>query len=450
MKFLLLSPYLRKVALLSAICFISIFFSSCKKENEIKPGFVSNTSGAFVNDTIDIHVETVKDDSISSGQLSLSLFGMYKDSIFGNSKASFYTQVLLPFNGVNVAEAGKFTVDSVVLSLVYAGKYGEEASHKLNVYELTEALDESKDYFSNDSLAHEAMPLAQIQFTSNTEKKDSIVVPNEDGYLDTTEVSPQLRIRLDPSLGTRILNQGPNGALANNEAFTKFFKGIYVEPAGPAPINYNENNILYFALSSSQSKLSIFFTETGTQTKKVLDLPISSEAVRFNRYSQNYNGTKVGQALADGEDKLQTYLQSMGGVRPVLTFPNLTKTFPDEKHYVINKAEIILPVQFGSYFDKGIPEQLLVLTTDSTGRLIFTEDILQAGGRLDGFYNATDTSYHFNVTRYIDGLINDGRTERGLTFLANGSAINAQKLIFNGPDKQGRRMKLKLYYSKID
>src|SRR5690606_23150188 len=130
-----------------------------------------------------------------------------------------------------------------------------------------------------------------------------------------------------------------------------------------------------------------------------------------------------------------TYVQSMGGVRPVITFPGLTKTFSKDEHYVINKAELVLPVVYSDYFDNGIPEQLLALTSDSTGRLIFTEDLL-SGSRTDGYYNAKDTSYHFNVTRYIDGIINDGQTERGLTFIANGSAINAQRLILNGPKRE--------------
>lgn len=448
MKFFL-SPDLRKVALLSAICFIGFAFYSCKKEGNIKPNFESSASGAFVTDTLSIHVKTVKEDSISTGQSSLSLFGLYNDSIFGRSKASFYTQIRLPFNAVNVATPGNFTVDSVVLSLVYAGKFGEEAIHNLSVYELTEGLESSENYYSNDSIAHDAVSLAQVQFTSNTENDIKIAVPDQNGDIDTIEVLPQLRVKLDAALGTRILNQSPSGALANNDAFIEFFKGIYVEPTGPAPQNFNENNILYFALTHSQSKLSIFFTETSSQTKKLLDLPITNDAIRFNRYSHKYAGSSVEKALTDANDSLTTYVQSMGGVRPVLTFPELTKTFPQDEHYVINKAELILPVFFGDYFDNGIPEQLLALTSDSSGRLIFTED-LTTWSRTDGYYSAKDTSYHFNVTRYIDGIVNDGRTERGLTFIPNGSVINAQRLILNGPDKEKRKMKLKLYYSKLD
>lgn len=449
MKIFSFPHHLRKVALLSAICFLGVFLNACKKDVNLQPGFESSASEVFVNDTVKIEVKTVEEDSVSSGQSSLSLFGLYNDSIFGVDKASFYTQVLLPFNGVNVAETGNFTIDSVILSLVYAGKFADEAAHRLKVFELEDELEKEKNYYSNDSLKYFSTPLADKQFTSNTEKEVEIIVPDQDGNLDTIEVLPQLRIELDPAMGMNILNQGPDGALANNEAFTNFFKGLYISPAGPAPLVGN-NNILYFALTNSQSKLSIFFTETSSQTKKVLDLPINTEALRFNRYSHNYSSTVVGQALADGEDRMRTFVQSMAGVRPVIRFPELTKTIPQKEHYVINKAELILPVEHGEYKSKGIPEQLLALTSDSTGRLIFTEDILLSGSRNDGYYSKADSAYHFNVTRYIDGIINDGRTDRGLTVIANGSAINAQRVILNGPYKQERKMRLKLYYSKLD
>ena len=448
MKLFLLPTDLRKVALLSAICFLGVTFHSCEKEGSINPSFESNSSGAFFTDSVEIHVKTVKEDSISTGQSSLSLFGQYKDSIFGKSEASFYTQVLLPFNGVNVATAGNFTIDSVVLSLVYAGKYGEEATQTINVYQLTEDLKKAKKYFSNDSVSVDDLnPLAQQQFTSNIEAKMKIAVPNDQGSVDTVEVLPQLRIKLDPSIGQSILEQTPSGALANNEAFTKFFKGIYVAPSSSSTPVFGQNNILYFALTNSQSKVSIFFTETSTQKKKILNLPISKEAVRFNRYSHDFSNTPVQQALLDGNDSLRTFALSMAGVRPVLTFPHITKTFPADKHYVLNKAEIILPVETGDYFSLGRPDQLLALTSDSTGRLIFTEDITNSSTA--GRYNAADTTYRFNITRYLDGIINDAKLDRGLTFIPNGSAINAQRLILKGPESQ-KKMKLKLYYSKLD
>lgn len=447
MRLFFLPPDLRKVALLSAICFLGITTFSCKKEGSIKPSFESNSSGAFMTDSVSIHVKTVKEDSISTGQASLSLFGQYNDSIFGKSKASFYTQILLPFNGVNVASPGDFTIDSVVLSLVYAGKYGDEATQSISVYQLTENLEKSKDYYSNDSLNFEPTPIAQVSFTSDISTKGKISVPNDNGQIDTIEVLPQLRIHLDAAVGQSILDQSAAGALANNETFTEFFKGLYIAPTGAGNQPFGKNNILYFALTNSQSKVSIFFTETSTQKKKMLNLPITKEALRFNQYSHNYSSSPVEQALSDGNDSIRTYVLSMAGVRPVLTFPNLTETFPKDKHYVINKAEVILPVEHGLYFSNGYPEQLLALTSDSTGRLLFTEDIMNSSTA--GRYNASDTTYRFNVTRYLDGIINDGKLDRGLTFIPNGSAINAQRLILNGPKSQ-KKMKLKLYYSKLD
>src|SRR5690606_63865 len=122
---------LRGVLSLSAIFFIGIFLSSCKKDESINPSFESNTSSASYTDSIELHVRTVKEESILSESTSLALFGAFKDSAFGTSRASFYTQVLLPFNGVNVVNPGDFSVDSVVLALVYGGKYGEEAQQEM-------------------------------------------------------------------------------------------------------------------------------------------------------------------------------------------------------------------------------------------------------------------------------------------------------------------------------
>lgn len=440
---------LRKVLSLSAIFFIGSIFSSCEKDEKINPSFESNSSFAFFSDSTKILVHTVKEDSINTSNTSLALFGAFKDSAFGTSKASFYTQVLLPFNGVNVVDPGNFTVDSVVLSLVYEGKYGNESEQTIEVFRLKESLQSNKEYYSNDSLAFDPVALAQKTFVSDIDQVDSIVVPDEEGNLDTVSLLPQLRIRLDPSLGIDILNQSPEAALANNDAFTQFFKGLYVRPAGPLPQTIEEDNILYFALTHSQSKLSIFFTENSSNEKKLLNLPINTTANRFNRYEHFYANSPVEASLSSSVDSLTTYLQSMSGVRPVLTFPELKKEFPKDEKFVINKAELIFPVTNGSYKEFGLPEKIIALTTDSTGRLIFTSDIQESAGYIDGLYDEAENAYHFNIARYLNELINENKVDRGLTFIINGSAVNAQRLIFAGPKNNERQMELELYYSKI-
>lgn len=450
MNYNYLSLNLRKVASLSAIFFLGIFLFSCKKDENLNPSFESNTSSAFFTDSVEIHVRTIKEDSILSESTSLALFGAFKDSAFGTSRASFYTQVLLPFNGVNVATPGDFSVDSVVLSLVYNGKYSNEATQVMEVFRLSEGFESEKTYYSNDSLEHEPTPLAQLSFMSNIEKSDSIIVPKDDGSLDTLSVLPQLRIRLNSDLGTEILNQSPEGNLANNEVFTDFFKGLYIRPASPLPQNLNEDNILYFALTNSQSKLSIFFTENSTQKKKVLDLPINTTANRFNRYEHFYAGSPVSESLQRNSDSAYTFVQSMSGVRPVLTFPNIKKRFPSSEKILINKAELILPVKNGSYKDFGIPKKLIVLTTDTAGKLIFTKDVNESASYIGGEYDESENAYRFNIARYINALINENKIDRGLTFVINGSAVNAERLILEGPKSTGRKMRMELYYSKID
>lgn len=445
---------LRKVIILSASFFLLL--SSCKKEGELTPDFAENTSFTFFTDSIKINSNTRVGDSILADRIATGLLGTYKDSSFGKSTSSIYVQPLLPTNFLVLGSSEEqLLVDSVILSLSYSNWYGDTSvSQNISVFRLDEKLDIEESYYSSTSINTLPLPLGTKSFTPKPSKESIILQPNSSGGIDTVALAPQLRIRLDDDLGTEILSKSGQSELSDNENFRTFFKGVKITPNEQTMLNDNEKAILYFALTSSQTKMTVFYsalnTVSGDTTKKLIDFPINSSSVRFNAFEHDYSSGAVQTNLnTAGKDDLYSYIQAMAGVETVITFPELKKQFQD-KNIIVNKAELVLPVANGSYSKFGLAESMTIASRDANGLLKFIPDNdprLETPAYFGGKYIEADKAYRFNIARYIQGYLNGAENENGLTILISGSAVKAERAVILAQGNQGREIKLNLYYS---
>ena len=70
-------------------------------------------------DTVTLVVSTVREDSLRSDELSLSLLGNYIDPEIGQTRAGFYSQVRLSSPDIDFGTNA--VADSLTLSLVHTG-----------------------------------------------------------------------------------------------------------------------------------------------------------------------------------------------------------------------------------------------------------------------------------------------------------------------------------------
>lgn len=440
---------LRKALSLSAS--FLLLFSACKKEEISNTAFAENTIAFSFTDTLRVESSTVQGDSILADKISTGLVGIYKDSVFGKSIAQIHVQPLLPSNSLVFGQPGEnLVVDSIVLSLEYNGFYGDKTkSQTIDVFRIDEQLESSTSYYSNTQVQTIASPLATKSFVPNTDSSVQILQPNQVGGIDTVKLNPQLRIPLDISLASEILSKSGQAEVSDNDNFTAFFKGLKIAAQDPGNLGNNENAILYFALTSTNTKMTIYYkTESNSDTiPRSVDFPINSSSVRFTTFQHDYTGTPVETALQNTSfDAQHSYTIAMAGVESVIKFPTIKSFFKDDDK-IINRAELIIPAASGSYANSGIANTVIIASRNENNQLQFIPDFFEGSSYFGGQYDASTNSYTFNIGRYLQGLINGTENEKGLTLLITGSAVKAERLVLQGADNPNGKIRLHLYYS---
>ena len=148
------------------ICLMALF--SCNDPTIIGTDVISSDQADVrIMDTLTIRATTVKEDSIqtykSLSQFSRYLVGNFNDPLFGNTKATIFSQFRLApgfqytatdstfFNNNNI-ENMNTVLDSVILVLEYdsSGFFGNRLSpQNIEIYEIAEPMDNNATYYSN-------------------------------------------------------------------------------------------------------------------------------------------------------------------------------------------------------------------------------------------------------------------------------------------------------------
>jgi hypothetical protein len=430
---------------------LSLFAASCKKESPI--GLDVQPEGDLlhtrVTDTVSITTYTVKDDSVKTDDLpsGTTLLGSYNDSVFGVAEASVYSQFRLPTNAPNFTGA---TLDSIVLSLAYEGPspfYGSITDQQtLKVYQVIETISKDASYYSNQDLDVYPSDLTAsgngYTFTPNV--TDSVLV-------GAKKEKPQVRIPLNINFGYLILTAGQNTNLATNTSFLEFLKGLYIAPANGAQ-QKGQGSILTFNLLDGKSGVNLYY-HIGTEALSYR-LQVDASAARFSRFKHNYTGTPVETELSNpslGQDV--SYIQGMAGVKTKIMFPQV-KHLTDSGKIAVNHAELIIkgdPSTIHNLYPA--PDKLFLLpatSTGSNGNLIGWADFQEGASYYGGTYDITTNEYHFNVSRYVQSIIDGTAADYGLYLIIAGNAVNADRLVIGGGSNPVNGMKLRLTYTKLD
>ena len=104
----------------------------------------------------------------------------------------------------------------------------------------------------------------------------------------------------------------------------------------------------------------------------------------------------------------------------------------------------------------------MLVCYNSAGKYEFVPDYLVGDSYFGGYFLKSDQSYHFNISRYVQQVINgyqtalytgvDKRTDYGLALIINENRVSANRVMLkspyhmNGTNKDG--MKLSITYLK--
>jgi Domain of unknown function (DUF4270) len=439
-KKITLNALLRKVTLLSAIFFI-LTFVSCKKDGELIPEFDRSNVNVLFTDTVSLITSLEREDSLRTDLSIYNLLGIINDPVFGPRSASIYSQVTL--NGLGVTFGATPVLDSIVLTLKYAGTYGDvstAAPMQIDVYELNASMDVNTDYYSNTILLTPTPTLlASVSYIPNL---------NDSVYVLSDSIAPHLRINLGNTFGQTIINPLTYANLATNTAFTGFMKGLYITPnetVGATSLASGAGFISYFDINSDVSTVTMYYDDTSSYS-----FIMNSESAKYSFFDANYTGTDVEKQLTNSPTKDSTlmYVSAMVGVKTKIEIPHI-RNLADDGTVIVNKAELVISIEVSSdgTFD-AIPS-LAVVGIDANGETVFLPDFFEGldhyGGQLDG----TTKTYTFNISRHIHDLLYKYPIDYGLYLLSTSNSITANRSVIGSAKNPLAKMKLNITYSKL-
>ena len=409
------------------ICALTLlFFGSCKKPTDLQADGLlpqEDTLSANQSDNTPILSYIVREDTLSTDELSACLLGSYTDETFGRTLASFSTQFAL--SGANPSFPEIFEVDSVIFSVAYTGySYGSLGEGYLSVKELSADLPKTGSFNSsynapvfNENLLADASQT--FQFKPKT-------------YLFGTEdsLAPQLRIPLKTSVGTRLIQPADTTALESDENFQTYFKGLKVE-AGSYPMG-----MVALDLTNINSKITVYYRydNGGLADTTFYEFPVTSDCGRYSRIQHFYQyatqpelqGLVTADTLAN---QSVMYLQAGAGIKTKLVLPNLLDLQVSEGR-IINKAELIVPYEPDSRY--APTSQIFIFYQNSEGTLVALPD--QFNGNIGGGVEESNKRYRLNITQYVQKVVS-GELENAPLFIVSGAAgVSVNRTIIHGPE----------------
>ncbi len=417
------------------------------EEDQISAGFT---------DTLSLVSYTVEGDSVRtytelfSGQLNTYLFGDFTSPVFGRSYSTLYVQARLPRASSLAVIPPLFKdsdlLDSIVLVLPYdtAGYYGKSNEvYGIDVLELTESMNDTADYYSNQTFQTSPVSIGSKFFIPST---DSIEIVKFTGTSpDTVKVPMQLRIPLNQMWGSAFLFRDTN-TYKSDSAFLDFFKGINLKPST------QNGGLLSFDLKSSVGGIYIYYNRDGKEYE--YQMPFNALAARVAHYENDHSGYPVASFINNRPlgDSL-VFVQGMKGLNGVIEIPNIDAL----KGLIVNKAELEIYVDgLGNNTDYPSLEFLSLLYPRSGDTLQVVSDIALAGNRRFNVFGGVFEKgtvgrpgvYKMNISAHFQDMI-DGLVSNKLIITAFPKPEEAAFVTLLGPKHPLYPMRLKVAFTNV-
>ena len=429
---------------------LALLATACKEEDNKVGGSLRRDDVVQV-DTIDsIQAFSIAEDSIRTSKMSAEIFGWVEDPLFGTIRSDLFMQFRLSANAVDFGAGAE--LDSVVLSIPYAGFFGDTACRlHVGVYELDESMHKDSAYYSTRTLATLNRQLAASTILE-LHPLTRVVVTGE-------EQSAQIRIPLDKDYFTQKLMQ-KSGAeeLSDNTHFLSYFKGVSLQVTALE----GKGCLAYLDVLNGLTAITLHY-HNDTHDSLTFQLISNDSSVYYARIShQGYKGAEpelkrqVVDKQYDGASRL-LYVQASGGVRVQMRFPTLKSRYAGQR-VVVHKAELLLSPDFtveGGYDPYFKPALLsMYYKHDSAdAKTYFLPDYLNLGSDYFGGKYGEDSTYRFLLTQYVQYLLSDRISDAcPLYLIASGAAVQANRVRLLGPahPDRTRRMRLIVTYSIAD
>ncbi|MCB0602245.1 MAG: DUF4270 family protein [Saprospiraceae bacterium] len=411
------------------------------KDVELDVGFTDTFSVAAFT----IHEDSIETYSPSSlTPIRTYLVGTLNDPIFGRTESNIYTQ--LDYDVFSPPSFSSAVLDSVVLTLAFdsLGIYGDTTQPiQIQVDRLTENMNIADNTYSNHGYSGKKVG----ELTNYIYSTDSVTVvePNSSGDLDTVQSAPQIRIRLNNSVGEELIALDTSGVLDVDNIYDHLY-GLGIKTVA------SNQAMLGIDLSSEYSTLTVYYERNSNKYK--YSFLMSSAVKRTLEFSTDHTGAPIEPFIDDstsGDSLL--FLQPLSGTNIQFAIPALSKL----SNYIINKAELECYVATvdGDDLDLYPPAKQVAAYEEYENELIPTSDVFigndvrvllsTSGGTVEeistGLYR-----YRANISSQLQDMIN-GIVENKVFLVPYPRREDPRRTIVYGPDHPAYPMKLRITYT---
>ncbi len=324
----------------SVLAFVAVLsLVSCDKDfNEIGSGIVGDDHfGMETKFDVPVKATTVGTGPVESRNLPVNPLGVYKNTVFGTTTASFATQVQLKSTNPIINPELNPEVTEVYLSVPYFARHTETQENGVRVYELDSVYgggkfnlqvyrsgyymrdiaydgetQEAQLFYTDEGPVFEAMKVGQplnnragatyenTEFFFNASEQE-IIEFDEDGEQNITKIPPGMRLKLDNEAFQQAIIEAPAAMLNNNTVFKNYFRGLYFK-ADEIPGNSGALAMLDFKKGSVSIKYEHDQMVEGVMTRVsktyVLEMTGNTVSLLENNNSSDYN-TALSQTTGD-------------------------------------------------------------------------------------------------------------------------------------------------------
>lgn len=386
-----------------------------------------------------IRTYTTTYDSVRSNnpESGIGLVGGYSDPVFGRHDAKAVTHLIpsgVPQFGANpVCDSAFLFIPYTVTEVAW---YGDTAApFNIYVHTLASYLNPDSNYYNNrdfavdQEIANAIVPVRPRKAV----KYDHTVVPR-----------PFIKIPIDVNyIQNVIFPLEGSSAFESSENFINNVYGISLSSDASAEA------ILGLLLPSNDTKLKMYFRNDGGDTAEY-DLRIGAASTIVNINTFDYSTAQFDLDNQDDENgEPLVYTQAMGGAAIGLEIPFLSDY--RDSNWLLNRAELLLPVREGSANGYRLPKELQVVRDDPEGRRVIYDELTEApasiGGRLTTG-DLRDNNYRFVITRQIQRYLDGTDTLARFLIVPEIGYPDQSRAVINGNLNSLEQAQLKLYYTK--
>ena len=420
----------KRVPFIFTYCLIFTgLLSSCyKKDIQVGSDLAESHTRIITVDTVGVTLSSYVLDSFKTASNNFALIGNYHDAYLGKTNASTFFQPGLPTLSEDATTLlpKSAVYDSIVIYMRGSGYYYGDTTQpfSISVYELAQqpSPDEDRqDVWNTSDVPVKPTALATVSKFFRPSIKDSLVFKLPD--------------TMGKDFYTKI--QTKANQFSSQSLFLEYFKGLAIKPT-----NTTSGAVYGFNMADSSIKMRLHYHLTlPYKQDKVLEFIITRSAGQFNRVVTDRTGTPLQRHSTEEREFFAntttpySFTQSGTGVYLKAKFPTLRDVLKIGDVVRLMDARLILKPVKGTYnyYGNKLPSPLFLATTDASN--IAGSQLLDTTGQsvqfrapsIDDVYGI-NTNYTFNITSYINALINTpGSGENGL-FILEDAASSAKQI----------------------